>query len=70
MIKIGEMYIHWIENGEWIRKGPFITISPAGFGQAIGVHWMAYEVQYPDGEFKRISVPERHSIRCGYIPQR
>lgn len=56
------IYISWYEAGQKHETGPFWTLSPDGTGIVIQQNWIAYNVQYPDGRFERVTVPAIHSI--------
>lgn len=59
-----KVYIHYFnKEQEQISLGPFITISQDGFSAAC--KFVAYLVQTPVGQFKRITVPQYHYISRG-----
>lgn len=62
-INKASLYICWMQDGEWIKKGPYHTITPQGCGLVTGENWITYEVQTENLEFQRLTVPYYyHSI--------
>ena len=56
------IYISYFKDSEPITLGPFLTVSPAGYGLGIGQNWVAYEVQTKSGDFYRITIPTYHTF--------